>query len=441
MNDFTPTLQDLRNGHLRGARRLDLSCGLTEFPDEIFALADTLEVLNLSGNALHTLPDDLHRLTRLRVLFCSHNRFTQVPESVGQCASLETVGFRANQIDHLPAASLPPALRALVLTDNRLTDLPAALGACEQLQKLMLTGNALRELPAEMTACHRLELLRIAANRFDGLPGWLLALPRLAWLACAGNPFNDDAQADAVKAQPLQAIGWQRLALQQVLGEGASGVIHQAVWQRTPGALAEAVAVKLFKGEVTSDGLPGSEMAACIAAQSHPGLIEVLGHVADHPEGKTGLVMRLIDPAFQNLAGPPSLDSCTRDVYASDARFTAATVRALAHGVADAARHLHAGGVTHGDLYAHNILWCEEGGVLLGDFGAASFTRQSNDGVLAQALERIEVRAFGCLLEELLARADAGVGMAAMQALRQRCVQHEVSARPLFAEIASALAG
>ncbi len=38
------TLEDLRAGKLAGSRRLKLACGLTEFPREIFALADTLEI-------------------------------------------------------------------------------------------------------------------------------------------------------------------------------------------------------------------------------------------------------------------------------------------------------------------------------------------------------------------------------------------------------------
>jgi predicted TPR repeat methyltransferase len=45
-------LTQLRTGKLQGITRLDLSCGLTELPDEIYQLADTLEILNLSGNAL-----------------------------------------------------------------------------------------------------------------------------------------------------------------------------------------------------------------------------------------------------------------------------------------------------------------------------------------------------------------------------------------------------
>ena len=71
------TLAKLRAGQLKGLKRLDLACGLTEFPDEIFQLANSLEILNLSGNALSRLPDDLHRLTRLRILFCSDNHWLQ----------------------------------------------------------------------------------------------------------------------------------------------------------------------------------------------------------------------------------------------------------------------------------------------------------------------------------------------------------------------------
>ena len=95
------TLAQLRAGQLSGITRLDLAEDLSEFPQEIFALADSLEVLNLSGNALSSLPEDLHRLTRLRVLFCSDNRFTELPACVGQCAALTMIGFKANRIAHV----------------------------------------------------------------------------------------------------------------------------------------------------------------------------------------------------------------------------------------------------------------------------------------------------------------------------------------------------
>jgi serine/threonine protein kinase len=164
------------------------------------------------------------------------------------------------------------------------------------------------------------------------------------------------------------------------------------------------VAVKLFKGAITSDGLPACELAACINAGSHPNLIPVLGEIIDHPDGVHGCVMALIDPAFGNLAGPPSLDSCTRDIYAAEKRFTFDALLRLAGGIASAAQQLHRRGISHGDLYAHNILHTDDGDALLGDFGAASFF--TPDSAHAAALQRLEVRAFGLLLGELMARCD-----------------------------------
>ncbi|MDP2882870.1 MAG: leucine-rich repeat-containing protein kinase family protein [Azonexus sp.] len=433
------TLEDLRAGKLAGSRRLKLACGLSAFPREIFALAETLEILDLSGNALATLPDDLPRLDKLRILFCSDNRFTELPVVLGQCAELDMVGFKANRIEQVPAAALPPRLRWLILTDNRIAELPPEIGRCTRLQKLMLAGNQLRALPAEMANCTRLELVRIAANQLAALPDWLLSLPRLSWLAFAGNPFCQEVPVQ----NGVSPIHWDDLHVSHQLGEGASGVIHHAEWRS--GDDVQPVALKLFKGAMTSDGLPLNEMNACMTAGAHPNLIPVLGKLAAHPEAAHGLVMALIDSDFRNLAGPPSLDSCTRDVYPAESSFDLDTAIRLAHGIASAAEHLHAQGIMHGDLYAHNILHGVDGQALLGDFGAASFV-SADDPLVAKALQRIEVRAFSCLLEELLAycgpNTDPTVNRKKAQKLKSLqadCAQENVSARPLFAEIVSQL--
>ena len=427
------TLERLRSGQLLGSTRLTLACGLTEFPREIFDLADTLEILDLSGNALRTLPDDLARLHQLRILFCSDNQFTELPAVLGQCPRLTMVGFKANQIHTVSSQALPRGLRWLILTDNRLQALPPEIGQCAQLQKLMLAGNQLQALPPELAACTRLELVRIAANRLTAFPDMLLRLPRLAWLAYAGNPFCEALESPALGQTPTKAIAWTQLELAHRLGEGASGVIHHATLHQDAGA--RPVAVKLFKGAVTSDGLPHCEMAACIRAGAHPHLIPVLGEVVDHPSGAQGLVMSLIDPAFANLAGPPSLDSCTRDVYATDATFDGLAALGIVRGIASAARHLHAQGMLHGDLYAHNILHSSTGAALLGDFGAASFVAPAPPQQ-ALALQRMEVRAFACLLEELLERSPAlRDGSDTLSALASACLTDDVQARPLFAEV------
>ncbi|RAA25544.1 protein kinase [Burkholderia multivorans] len=432
------TLEQLRAGRLTGARQLKLACGLTEFPREIFELADTLEVLDLSGNALSSLPDDLSRLHRLRILFASDNRFTALPDPLGACPQLEMIGFKANRIRTVPGAALPRVLRWLILTDNAIDALPPEIGDCSRLQKLMLAGNRLQSLPDEMAACRALELVRLAANRLDTLPDWLLRLPRLAWLAVAGNPLGAASEAAASADAGVTDIDWASLACERKLGEGASGVIYRARWRADMGE--RPVAVKLFKGAVTSDGLPDCEMAACLHAGRHPNMIPVIGRVRGHPDGVHGLVMELVDPALTNLAGPPNFATCTRDVYADDVRFEPAAALRIARGIASVARHLHARGIMHGDLYAHNILHGHDESALLGDFGAASLY-DVRDAQRAALFERLEVRAFGYLLGELLERCEprGWAGAPALDALAAACLNEDVDARPSFAEIVDAL--
>ena len=439
------TLEQLKAGLLIGVKRLDLACGLTEFPNEIFDLADSLEILNLSGNKLSSLPDDLPRLHKLRIIFCSDNLFTELPTVLGQCNSLTMVGFKANQISHVPGDALAPTLRWLILTDNCIHSLPSSIGQCSQMQKLMLAGNQLSDLPVELANCSQLELLRLSANRFTVLPSWLLTMPRLAWLAIAGNPLTDYFEA-ARQAPSIANFDWQKIEPGGKLGEGASGVVYQAKLRKIDGA-SQQVAVKLFKSAVTSDGMPRNEMAACIVVGLHPHVVGVLGQISRHPNGVMGLVMPLIPPDFINLALPPTLDSCTRDIYSQETVLSRQELQSLAYGIAQSVAHLHTCGILHGDLYAHNILHNADGYGLLGDFGAASFlpVNDAEYPEVSRALQRIEVRAFGIFLGELLVLCSDSVGDAEqavrskLMALQQRCTQEDVSARPLFADVVHAL--
>ncbi len=425
-------LTALRDGTLKGAWTLDLSgCDLLDVPPEVFELGETLEVLDLGRNAIGTLPAEFARLTKLRVLFCSGNAFDRLPPVLGACPMLSQIGFRGCGLREVPDESLPPTLRWLILTDNKLEMLPLALGERPTLQKLMLAGNALRTLPASLAGAPSLELIRIAANRLETLPGWLLELPRLAWLAFAGNPVEAGEPSTSVVE-----VQWSRLRLGPLLGEGASGQIYQARWPTEEGAEDRPVAVKLFRGVMTSDGLPAREMAACLAAGDHPNLIGSLGQVTGHPQGLDGLVMRLLPSSWRTLAAPPSQASCTRDVYPQDRRFDTGVALRAARGIAAACAHLHARGLMHGDLYAHNLLWDgHRGEALMSDFGAASFMPSEQSA----ALTPLDVLAFGVLLGELVERCDGGPVPAAVIALQQACVRSRPSERPHMTEVLEAL--
>lgn len=433
------TLQQLKSGQLRGSKRIKLSCCLTTFPEEIFTLAETLEILDLSGNKLSQLPADFGRLKNLKIAFFSDNLFTEFPAQLAACEKLEMIGFKANKIAHLPENALPEKVRWLILTDNCLTKLPDSIGENTRLQKVALAGNQLETLPDSMANCRNLELLRISANQLAVFPEWLLSLPRLAWLAFAGNPCSRTITEQAA----LPEISWNSMEIHEKLGEGASGFIWKASFK--PGFkndFPEEVAVKIFKGTVTSDGFPEDEMNAHIAAGIHPNLVSVIGKIKEHPEEKNGLVLNLIPPQYRNLGNPPSFQTCTRDTFPDKTTFTLPQLLTVVKGIASAAAQLHAQGCMHGDLYAHNILIDSEANPIFGDFGAA--TLYDKNVPAAEALEKLEVLAFGNLLEDLTTRlAEAEKETKAedlLQNLMEECLQPEVSDRPFFREINTVLA-
>ena len=391
--------QQLQSGALRGARQLKLCCSLTEFPSAIYQLADSLESLDLSGNQLSALPEDFTRLKKLRILFASNNAFTELPPVLGRMPQLEMVGFKACKIAEVPAQSLPPLLRWLILTDNQIRQLPETLGQRPRLQKLMLACNQLRTLPASLAQCQRLELLRIASNQFEALPESVLDLPQLAWLALAGNPLTQKSEQLALAEQGKKAYSYQDLQLHELLGEGASGHVYRA----THIASGQPLALKRFKAGQTSDGTPQSELAAGLAAGQHPQLLTPLAAVHGLPQAQLAMALPLLPAGMLALAGPPSLASCTRDVYADGLCLQPGAASRMLQGIGAAVQHLHGRGLLHGDVYAHNILWNPAtGDAVLSDLGAAALLHDLPAKQKAQ-LQQMELRALRYLEAEVQA--------------------------------------
>ncbi|TKF33342.1 leucine-rich repeat-containing protein kinase family protein [Enterovibrio norvegicus] len=389
------SLSQLRAGELVGVTRLTLSENLTEFPLEILSLADSLEILDLSNNQLSTLPAEIAHLHKLKIFFASNNRFNTMPEVLGNCPELEMIGFKANQIVHVPENALPPKLRWLILTDNRIETLPDSLGLRPRMQKLALAGNRLTSLPQTMRHLENLELLRISANQLTECPNQLLDLPKLAWFAFAGNPFcQTDLSIDSVPH-----VASSRFTLQNVLGQGASGVISKAVWNDAQQDFQDDIAVKVFKGEVTSDGYPQDELNACLKVGNHPNLVQSLAQVNE--PGFLALIMNLIPSHYKNLGLPPNFDTCTRDTFPENFTLTIEQIETIVTQMRDVFKHLHANQVCHGDLYAHNTLFDEEANILFGDFGAASMYHMLDDKQQSQ-IKQIEQRALDFFIDDLL---------------------------------------
>ncbi|KOO27853.1 serine threonine protein kinase [Chrysochromulina tobinii] len=437
----------LRSLNLSGILELNLKkAGLLALPPQIGELSQ-LTKLDVSLSPLSDLPEAIGKLSQLRILFCLGCRFGSVPIVLGTLPALYMLSFKSNKLTSISPAALAPTLEWLILTDNQLTTLPSQLP--KGLRKVMLTNNKLRQLPEALVACADLELIRLADNALERLPAGMLTMPKLSWMGLAGNPLL--ARGGAGFA-PLPAPRWvhpDELSFHEQLGAGGGGFVHRATWTCAPGATPVACAVKVFRGAASvTDGDPAHEIDLG-EALSHPNVIRVLGAC---PAPQLGLVLELLEPGeWTELGLPPSFATCTRDTYKAGTAFSLAQVLTTLQGVAAACAHLHAKRFTHGDLYAHNtMIQPRTGEAKVGDFGAA-YNYEPLGPSSAPLIERIEVRAFGCMAEELAQRvglegtgpihsASIAAKLTKLTKLIEQCMRPDVAARPSFAAIVATLA-
>jgi Leucine-rich repeat (LRR) protein len=146
---------------------------------------------------------------------------------LGRLLSLYMLSFKNNELETVPEESLPPSLQWLILTDNKITQLPSSIGKLKNLRKLLLSGNRLENLPIELHGCQELELIRLSVNRLRFLPSWLLTMPRLSWIALSSNEFEVKCTVDRI--ENINYVSWNTLIMEEKLGEGASGEIYRAV--------------------------------------------------------------------------------------------------------------------------------------------------------------------------------------------------------------------
>lgn len=401
---------------------------LDSFPPEVLELAEDIEILDLSHGHLKSLPNDFGRLHKLRVLFMSHNDFTELPPVLATCPELQTIGAASCKISTI--TELPQNLEALILTNNHLSELPASLGELIHLRKLTLTGNRLSALPHELLNCTDLELIRLAANTFTAPPEWLFDLPNLAWYADASNPYSPPAR------HIPPTIDWSEVILGIKLGESSKNTVHAAALRSSN----QEVAVKVFGNQISADGHSADEIKAHLHIPAHPALIRTIAQVHSAPDNKKRLVMARIADDYVSLGNPPTLQTVTRDTYDPTVTFTFLFILQVLRDIASALQHLHRAGLMHGDVYAHNILVNEQGRAILADLGAASFYESSH----SSPRELIEVKAFGRLMDELLARyqptsQDDTSACTLLEALCAKCLLSIPTDRPTFSEISTVL--
>ncbi len=419
---------------------LDLgNLGLTEFPLDVLTNANmlSLEKINLGGNKLKTLPADIAKFKMLKTLFFAGNEFEEIPPVLGQLSNLFMLSFKGCKVSRVDPASLSPSVEWLILTDNMIDSLPRTIGKLTKLRKVMLSGNRLSSLPDEMKNCRNIELMRLSSNQFSVVPSWLFDLPKLSWLALSGNPISTKEDLT------ISDVDYNDFEIKEVLGEGTSGIVSRARWRSKN----MDVALKMFKAVSTSDGDPREEMKASLHVGKHPNTIEVYGRTTN---GKlSGLVMSVMAPSYKSLGKPPSFTTVTRDNYEESASFTMKEVLDILYGIASVGAHLHQRGLSHGDIYAHNILVDksdvpshQKQPALLCDYGAATFYDRK-----VMNMEPIEVRAWGILADELISlgtkeemeesgkKTIVDIQLPKLKDLVAKCQSESIRERPSFAII------
>lgn len=399
--------------------------GANAFPNDIFSLADRIEILDVSFGHLSDIPGEIAVLTNLKTAFFSNNAFTSIPQSLAHCPNLTTLGFKSCKIDSFDTDSLPASLEALILTDNQLSAIPTSIHQLRELRKIMATGNRLSSLPAELAHCPKLEMLRMSVNNFTELPPIIYEIPQLAWYSDAANPGSFHPQ-DNIQ---LPTIDWDELHVGEKIAENSKNVVYKATLADGSG-----VAVKLFSSSLTTDGLPVDEINAAKIAGGENRLTGALATITNTPQGELGLVMPIIPSSFKSLGLPPSFATVTRDIMMQNNQRNDHYVMEMLLDIATALAHLHSRGIMHGDLYAHNILSDQTGHSFLADFGAASLYPLAKGQ--PNIRESIDVQAFGVLIDDSLRSSDLTSNLSRFLAeLQNDCRLNVYSQRPAFVDI------
>jgi hypothetical protein len=337
--------------------------------------------------------------------------------------------MKGNLLTELTTENLPvSSLVWLILTNNRIAKINADIKDLKLLRKLMLSHNNLSEIPIEMGQCDDLELVRLSDNNLEKLPTDLLLLPKLGWISVAGNPiFESKTPNNGEKIINEQDIEINR---SKVLGQGASGVVFSGRYK------GDDVAVKLFKEQSKgSDGNAEDEMSIN-SIVDNPYAISAIG-VVEKNGRKEMLVMKLLK-GTSPLGEVPNFDTVTRDAGPSPLSRKIVdknTLLTTIWNVASALDYIHNSiGVSHGDVYLHNVLIDGEKVSRISDWGA-SFAYDRNNIEQAELIEKIEVLAFGKLVQDILSWHPSLIQEGPFEELLDEIIQPEVSKRPNFKEI------
>nr|KYP68917.1 Protein lap1 [Cajanus cajan] len=167
--------------------KLDLSNNnLQDIPESLTARLLNLEVLDVRSNQLKSLPNSIGCLSKLKVLNVSGNFIQILPKTIENCRALEELNANFNKLTMLPDTIGFELinLKKLSVNSNKLMFLPSSTSHLTSLKVLDARLNCLRALPEDLENLINLETLNVSQNfqYLETLPysiGLLLSLVEL----------------------------------------------------------------------------------------------------------------------------------------------------------------------------------------------------------------------------------------------------------------------
>lgn len=194
---------------------------LQEFPPHLRSFPNVLRTLDLSENRFSTIPDAIGQFTLLKHLNVNANRLTALPESLGLLVKLETINAINNLIVQLPRQlENLRNLKQVHLSNNQIPEFPTMLCGLKHLDILDLSRNKITVIPSavkdlqvtelnvnqnqisaiaeEMSECPKLKILRIEENclPITAIHSKILKESKISNMYVDGNMFQSKQFVD-----------------------------------------------------------------------------------------------------------------------------------------------------------------------------------------------------------------------------------------------------
>ena len=159
-----------------------------------------LRVLNCSTNLLSDLPEELGRLAGLEELYLNYNRFEELPDAVYELSSLRKLECEGNNLKRL--SENIRRLQLLVhftCADNCMTSLPYGIRELVDLEYFNCSHNKLTEIHGSLAQRRRTSpsiqsesgTMMISPHTWPTLQGTMTLWPKLKVLKCSSNELTN----------------------------------------------------------------------------------------------------------------------------------------------------------------------------------------------------------------------------------------------------------